>query len=229
MENAGILLKLTGESAVGRFSRAERTALLKTSMKLTSRILIVTAALALSATYFMPLWTISLDAPQYPEGLGIEIWINQLQGQNPNDLNKINNLNHYIGMKRINPESIRELKIMPWVMRSLLLLGLAVGILGKRRLLLFWLGLFMLVAVVGFVDYYLWGYDYGHNLDTEHAIIKVPGMNYQPPLIGSKKLLNFEATSLPGSGGLIAIGSFWLGLAIWFFEFRRQKKGLVHA
>ena len=62
-------------------------------------MLIVVAALLLSFTYFFPLWEITLDAPQYPEGLGLEIWINQMQGQHPGDLNKINNLNHYIGMK----------------------------------------------------------------------------------------------------------------------------------
>jgi hypothetical protein len=193
-------------------------------MKITSRLLIVLAALALSATYYLPLWTISLDAPQYPEGLGIEIWINQMQGLNPNDLTKINNLNHYIGMKKINPESIKELKIMPWVMRGVLLLGLAVGIIGNRKLLMIWLIVFALVAVAGFVDYYLWGYDYGHNLDLEHAIIKVPGMTYQPPLIGSKKLLNFTATSLPGSGGWVAIGSFLTGVLLWIYEVRMHRK-----
>ncbi len=206
------------------FSRVGRILLVNSPLRIASRFLIVLAALALSATYFLPLWTISLDAPQYPEGLGIEIWINQMQGQNPNDLNKINNLNHYIGMKKINPESIRELKIMPWVMRGVLLLGLAVGIFGKRKLLTLWLIVFTLVAIVGIVDYYLWGYDYGHNLDLEHAIIKVPGMTYQPPLIGSKKLLNFTATSLPGSGGWVAIGSFLTGAMLWFYEFRRGRK-----
>jgi copper chaperone NosL len=35
----------------------------------------------------------------------------------------------------------------------------------------------------------------------ENAIIKIPGMSYQPPLIGSKQILNFTAHSWPGSGG----------------------------
>jgi copper chaperone NosL len=82
-------------------------------MKLYSRVIIAIAALALSITYFTPLWKISLDAPQYPEGLGFQIWINQISGEHPGDLSKINNLNHYIGMKTINPESIPELRIMP--------------------------------------------------------------------------------------------------------------------
>ncbi len=197
-------------------------------MSFISRLLIIISALSLSLTYFLPLWTIALDAPQYPEGLGIEVWINQIEGQHPNDLVKINNLNHYIGMKKIVPESIPELKIMPWVMRTVLLFGLAVGFLGKRKLLLIWLMFFMLVAIVGFVDYYQWGYDYGHNLDLEHAIIKVPGMSYQPPLIGSRKLLNFTAVSLPGAGGWVAIGAFLTGFILWINEIRRHRKETAH-
>lgn len=190
-----------------------------------SRIIIAIAALALAATYFLPLWLISLEAPQYPEGLGLEIWIDQMQGQNKGDLNKINNLNHYIGMKTINPESISELKIMPWVMRGVMLLGLVAAVVGKRKLLTLWLIVFAIVAIAGLVDYYVWGYDYGHNLDTENAIIEIPGMTYQPPLIGSKQLLNFNATSLPGSGGWIAIGSFLAGLVVWLMERRRKRSG----
>jgi hypothetical protein len=198
-------------------------------MKPISRILIVIAALALSVTYFTPLWKIALVAPQYPEGLGFQIWINQLRGEHPGDLNKINNLNHYIGMKKIIPESIPELKVMPWIMRAVMVLGLVAALVGKRTFLLIWLIVFIAVAVAGFVDYYLWGYDYGHNLDTAHAIIKIPGMSYQPPLIGSKKLLNFTAISLPGSGGWTAIGSFLVGALVWLFETRRKKAEARHA
>jgi copper chaperone NosL len=59
-------------------------------------------------------------------------------------------------------------------------------------------------------DFYKWEYDYGHNLDLEHAPIKIPGMAYQPPLIGSKKLLNFTATSWPAAGGMLAIAAVLL-------------------
>ncbi len=185
------------------------------------RVLLAVAALLLSLTYFFPLWEISLDAPQYPEGLGLEIWINQMQGQHPGDLNKINNLNHYIGMKHIQPKSIPELKIMPWIMRGVMIIGLIAAATGRRSILILWLLVFLVMAIAGLVDFYMWGYDYGHNLDTQHAIIKVPGMSYQPPLIGSKKLLNFKAISLPGIGGWFAIASFVIGALIWLYDRRR--------
>lgn len=192
------------------------------SMSRTSRFIVLLAALLLSLTYYLPLWEISLKAPQYPEGLGLEIWVNQMQGQNPGDLNKINNLNHYIGMKTIHPESIKELSIMPWIMRGLMLFGIVIAWTGKRRLLLVWLVLFIVMAVAGLVDFYLWGYDYGHNLDMENAIIKVPGMTYQPPLIGSKQLLNFTAHSWPGPAGWVAIGVFIISASIYYLERRRS-------
>ena len=68
----------------------------------------------------------------------------------------------------------------------------------------------------GLYDYWRWGYDYGHNLDARTAIIKIPGMTYQPPLIGSKQLLNFTATSWPASGGwALVIASGLVAFAVW--------------
>jgi hypothetical protein len=86
-----------------------------------------------------------------------------------------------------------------------------------RRAILPWLVAFTVLGAVGLWDFYRWEYDYGHNLDPETAIIVVPGMNYQPPLIGSKRLLNFTATAWPGTGALLlglgaagAAGAWWL-------------------
>ncbi len=72
------------------------------------------------------------------------------------------------------------------------------------------------VQVGGLYDYWKWGYDYGHNLDLETAIIKIPDMTYQPPLIGSKQLLNFTATSWPAPGGwALVVASLLVGIAVW--------------
>jgi len=60
-----------------------------------------------------------------------------------------------------------------------------------------------------------WSYDYGHDLDP-NAAIKIPGMTYQPPLIGSKQLLNIKATSLPDIGFYISVVSIVLaGYVFW--------------
>ena len=179
----------------------------------TSRILFGIAAFLLIGLYFVPLWSISLTAPQYPEGLGMRIWLDAITGLKPNDLDSINNLNHYIGMKRIEPDSIPELRYMPLIVGLLVATGAAVAVTGRRVLARVWLGAFLLLACAGMADFYRWGYDYGHDLDQENAIIKVPGMTYQPPLIGSKQLLNFTATSLPAAGTIIATLALGLGVA----------------
>lgn len=181
-------------------------------MKKQSRIWMAAAALILIGVFLFPIWSISLEAPQYPEGIGLNIWINQIEGKAPQDLQNINGLNHYIGMKEITPESIPELKIMPPVIGFLIISGLLLAIFGSRKWVLAWLLLFVVLAVVGLVDFYLWEYDYGHNLNP-NAAIKIPGMSYQPPLIGRKQLLNFNAASWPHIGFFFALAS--MGMAGW--------------
>lgn len=188
-----------------------------------ARILLALASLLLIIAFVLPLWAVYLQAPQYPEGLGMLIRINDIAGLKPNDLASINNLNHYIGMKRIEPASIPELRIMPFVVAGLMALGFATALAGRQRLARTWVGLFMVTAVVGLVDFYRWEYDYGHDLDMENAIIKVPGMNYQPPLIGSKQLLNFRATSLPAAGGYVLIASLGLGVLAVLVDRRKRE------
>jgi hypothetical protein len=86
-----------------------------------------------------------------------------------------------------------------------------------------WAVVYVAVAVAGLVDFWKWEYDYGHNLDMTQAIIKIPGMSYQPPLIGSKQLLNFTASSWPGLGGWAAGLSLGLVAVAVVLAFRRHR------
>jgi copper chaperone NosL len=187
-----------------------------------TRILLTAATLGLLLVYLLPLWHIGLEAPQYPEGLGLYIAVNKISGEKPQDLNSINNLNHYIGMKVITPADIPELRYMPWLVAGLIGLGVAAAASGRRVLLYLWVGAFTLGAIGGLIDFYKWGYDYGHDLDPE-AIIRIPGMTYQPPLIGAKQLLNFHATSWPAAGGWVAIVALAIGFGLTLREWRRAR------
>lgn len=176
-----------------------------------ARILTVLASITLGGLFMVPLWRIQLIAPQYPEGLGMRIGISDVRGVTPNDLNNINGLNHYIGMQRITPSAIPELRFMPWIVAGLILLGLGVAAWGKRKLLIAWLGCFLALGVAGLIDFWRWEYAYGHDIDFAHAIIKIPGMTYQPPFMGVKQLLNFTAVSWPDIGAWLALAAFALG------------------
>ena len=172
-----------------------------------SRLGLILAAILLIPVYFTPVWTITLKAPQYPDGMGMYIWVNDITGHERHDLQNINILNHYIGMQEIHPEDFPELDFVPWVVAGLIALALIAALAGYRWLAWTWVVLSVLAGIAGMVDYYLWGYDYGHNLDPR-AAIKVPGMSYQPPLIGTKTLLNITASSWP------YWGSLWIGLSL---------------
>jgi copper chaperone NosL len=134
-------------------------------------------------------------------------------GAKPHDLDNINSLNHYIGMRPIDPGTIPELRYMPWIIVGLAVIGIGAAAIGRRRCVVGWLTAFAVLGIAGMYDFWRWGYDYGHNIDVDHAIIKIPGMTYQPPLIGTKQLLNFTATSLPDVGGIVLGLAFVLGVA----------------
>ncbi|GJM30666.1 MAG: hypothetical protein DHS20C17_33010 [Cyclobacteriaceae bacterium] len=187
------------------------------------------ASLLLLVLFFVPLWRITLEAPQYPEGISMYIWINKITGDSEFTLQNINILNHYVGMKYIEPDSIPELKYFPIIIAIMVALGVLAAFSSSKLLKRSWVITLILLAVLGIYDFYLWEYDYGHNL-SETAPIKVPGMAYQPPLFGSKMLLNFRAESYPHWGGGVIFLSMAIGvISQWIFKRKTQVKGMVSA
>jgi hypothetical protein len=81
----------------------------------------------------------------------------------------------------------------------------------------------VILGTLGVYDFYLWMYDYGHNLDP-NAPIKVPGMTYMPPLIGEKDLLNFYVKSYP-HWGTVFMG-LSISLAFLAFWISKQRKNV---
>jgi len=189
-----------------------------------ARLITVIASIAMLFVLFLPIWRIELSAPQYPEGLVLKIYAHKIGG----DVDIVNGLNHYIGMRTLHTRDFVEFIALPYIIGGLLSIGLLMALLNKRRLFYTWVGLFLLTAVISMIDFYRWEYNYGHNLD-ESAPIKVPGMAYQPPLIGYKQLLNFSAYSIPDTGGWIFAGVGGLLVFAAFLEIRRQirRKGLI--
>lgn len=185
------------------------------------RILMLIALLCLGAVFMAPLWQITLDAAQFPGGLYLDIWVDGFSGDEESGdiIQNINILNHYIGMQYIEPDSIPELTYFPYILYVMLALGFLVMLMDRAWGYATWTIILIILGVLGIYDFYLWLYDYGHNLDP-NAPIKVPGMVYQPPLFGEKDLLNFYVTSYPRTGGIM------LGMAMLFgavaFYFKRK-------
>jgi copper chaperone NosL len=187
-------------------------------LKPISRIIIVVSALAMISAYYVPLWQILMWAPQYPEGLTMKIWIDNITG----DVKIISALNHYIGMRHIEVSMFPEFQYMIYIVGAMIGIGLLTAIVNRRFILVVFATLLVAGGIAALVDFYLWGYDYGHNLDPRAPIV-VPGMSYQPPVIGTKQLLNFTAYSGPDIGGWIFLGAGILAIATLVFEIYKSR------
>ena len=176
-------------------------------------IMMVVGSCMLLGLFVFPLWNIRLGAPQYPDPLGIDIHVDGLEGENEFDIQNIDGLNHYIGMKTLpKPEDMWEFSVFPMVAWAMAFLGVVIGIFGyidriSPIFFLIWFVIMGVLGALGIYDFNLWLIDYGSDLDP-NAILKLVNpdgtpMQYNPPLIGHKKLLNFDAYSYPRGGGIL--------------------------
>lgn len=192
--------------------------MLKNKLSISTRIVLLLTGLMLIAVIYVPIWSIELNAPQYPEGLSMSIYANKIGG----NVDIINGLNHYIGMKTIHDKDFTEFKIIPYCVYFFASLFILTAVFANRKLLYSLFVLFVSFGIIAMVDFWKWEYQYGHDLNPD-AAIKVPGMSYQPPLIGYKQLLNFGAYSMPDIGGWIFIFAGLVLLVIIFIQLRKRK------
>jgi copper chaperone NosL len=185
---------------------------------------IIVAALVLLPVFFLPvlsIWQMKLWAPQYPEGLSLVIYANTIKG----DLEKINLLNHYVGMKHVTPEDFKEFTYLPQLLTLFGVMALLAGLTNRRWVAaLGWL-LFTGFAAYMFYDYAQWLYHYGHDLDPR-APYKIGDIS--PPLAGYKHMANFKVLSFPGPGTLL-LGFAWLlgPLVLYWDHLHRRAERLA--
>jgi copper chaperone NosL len=179
------------------------------------KFIFIIASLLLLLLFRFPLWRITLGIPQYPKDISVHIWINKMVNGSNKAMDIINVLNHNIGMKPIEPDSIPELRYFQWILVFMTLAGVVVGVFGNRKLRIIWLGLLVMLCALALFDFYLWQYHYGHDLEPG-APIAVQGNNFQPPLIGKKIVVNFIVESWPMLGIIFPFLSLALGLhSLW--------------
>jgi hypothetical protein len=153
----------------------------------------VIAGLLLAATLFLPLWRMELVAPQYPEGLVMYAYGDHFEGDSGSyydDVREINGLNHYIGMKPIEP--VTEMGLFVPGILATVAGGLLVSIIGWRRR---W---FRAAVIAGFwvvplffiADLQYWLYNYGHSMDPEAALNTG---DFTPRVVGATKVWNFHS------------------------------------
>src|SRR5262245_11138793 len=184
------------------------------------RALLIAAAVLIVVAYFLPLWNLTMFAPQYPNGLRLDIYSHALAaGHKGQDIKEINLLNHYIGMRDLATEDFTEFKWMPFVLGGIALLYVRAVVLGTVKELVdsvvvfFYFGAFSLWSFV----YKL--YRYGHDLSPT-AAVKVPG--FTPPIFGYQQIANFEVYSYPKAGTYVLGTVALLLLAALYIAWRQR-------
>jgi len=174
-----------------------------------SRLALAVLVIPLILTFTAPLWKISMTAPQYPNGLYMEIYAHKLEGgNNGQHIKEINTLNHYIGMHKIERAELTDLDWIPFALGLLALLTLRCAAIGNVRALV------DLAVLAGYIGLFSFGrfvyklYVYGHNLDPEAPIKLDP---FTPAIFGTKHVANFTTQSYPQLGA-IYVGIFLTGV-----------------
>ena len=191
----------------------------------TGRLLLLLSIVALLAGGALPLWRISLVAPQYAEGLTLDMYAYQIvAGNNGQDLAEINTLNHYIGMKPIAQADFLEMRVLPFAIGVFALLALRAAVIGRivtvvdLAVLFLYFGMFSLGSFV----YRL--YTYGHHLDPQAPMKITP---FMPVVVGSQQIANFVQTSLPLAGTMCMGAFFMLLVAVLVSSAREARREVV--
>ncbi len=190
---------------------SEHTRSEKTAPRLFKRlpsVLMLVAAILLVASIAFPYWGLVLEAPQYPGGLQMRVFINYMTGDDDprlDEVREIDGLNHYIGMKSLYGAAAFERSIaIPGVVFMVVSLGVVAFL--RRR----WLWVLALTAVafpfVFLGDLAYWMNNYGQNLDP-YAPLSSAIAPFTPPIIGEGVIGQFRTIAYVDTGWYLAVGA----------------------
>ena len=184
--------------------------------------LFLLAALLLLVSIFQPYWHMTLFAPQYPKGLTVHAYLNDLEG----DVSELDGLNHYIGMRPLAEAASFEKSISVIGVAVLVLLVLAAVFVHNR-----WAALLALPAllfpVIFLLDLQFWLANFGTNLDPT-AALSSSVKPFVPKVLGEGLIAQFKTVAKPGVGLWLAMLASLLILIGLYFH-RRAYKPLVEA
>ena len=191
----------------------------------TGRILLLAATLLLLLGGTLPLWRISLVAPQYAEGLTLDMYAYQIvAGNKGQDLAEINTLNHYIGMKPIAQADFLEMKVLPFAIGVFALLALRSVVIGRIVTLVDLSVLFLYFGAFSLGSFAYRLYTYGHQLDPRAPMKIAP---FMPVVMGSQQIANFVQTSLPLAGTICMTAFLVLLIAALVSSVRQARREVL--
>ncbi len=172
------------------------------------------ARVLLLASIFFPYWHMELVAPQYPNGLFLTAYVNNLAG----DVREIDGLNHYIGMRPLGEAAAFERTASVWMILAMFLLVEGAAFIHSK-----WAVLLALPAIsfpVGFlVDLHFWMKTFGLNLNPS-APLSSSVKPFVPTILGEGGIGQFKTFAELGIGYWLAVAC--AGLTIIGFYFHRR-------
>ncbi len=185
-------------------------------------MLLMLASLVLIVSIFVPYWSMTLKAPQYPKGLKVDVYVNRLAG----DMHEIDELNHYLGMPELDEGGQLERSISVYAIVILGLLLIA-GVFVHNQ----WAAILALPAlgypIIFLADLWFILYQYGHSIDPKSPLGRAI-KPFTPPLIGEGKVGQFATVAQFEIGFFLVVLSVLIVLvALWFH--RAAYKPLAEA
>ena len=188
-----------------------------------SRLVLLALTVPLALCFTLPLWRISMEAPQYRNGLYVDIYTYKIEGgNNGQHLQEINLLNHYIGMHKLDRASMSDLDWLPFALGALFICALRVAAIGNVRSLIDLVVMTLYVSAFAFTRFVFTLYKFGHELDPEAPVKTVP---FTPAIFGSKQVANFMTHSFPQGGSylLMVFVVGVIGVSLWHLIAGRRQ------
>jgi hypothetical protein len=188
------------------------------------RLAVLGAGVLLIVALFLPLWEITMFAQMFPEGIRMSIFAHKLVGGNAGaDLQGINILNHYIGMREIRAADFPEMKFIPFALGFFVLLGFRAAVFGRVHQVVDLLVLFVYFGLFSLAAFYYRMHAFGHQLNPEAPIKVAP---FTPPIFGHQHIANFDVYSYPGPGSYLLVVYVLLLAIVLALAARRERKGV---
>lgn len=182
-----------------------------------TRIALILVALALVPSLFLPVWKITLNAPQYPGGLDLMIYAQELRG----DLDEINILNHYIGMAEIRPDEFREFVFIPFFILRFIAFAVLAMLVARMPIAAIGYIDFALFGAVMMFDFQAWLTRFGQGLAQGAPLTIDP---FTPKFFGTTEIGQFTVDSYPALGGVLMIAAGMLGPLLLAYELWRRRR-----
>ncbi|HKY60429.1 MAG TPA: hypothetical protein VJP59_05400 [Gemmatimonadota bacterium] len=206
-----------GESSPSTEDRKGLTEFFQGEISGVTRIALILVALALIPSLFLPVWKITLNAPQYPGGLNLMIYAQELRG----DLDEINILNHYIGMAEIRPDEFREFVFIPFFILRFIAFAVLATLVARMPIAAIGYIDFALFGTVMMFDFQTWLTRFGQGLAQGAPLTIDP---FTPKFFGTTEIGQFTVDSYPALGGALMIAAGALGPFLLAYELWRRRR-----